>query len=96
MSSPWRARENPGCFRNRSRDESYIYFDSLVFSNEPIIQRVRVSEGNLERVAAPQSEGRLVTSGFIEPWSGLAPDDSPLVLRDIGTQEFYALAWQAS
>jgi len=25
----------------------------------------------------------------------LAPDDSPLVLRDIGTQEIYAFDWQA-
>ena len=24
-------------------------------------------------------------------WTGLAPDDSPMVLRDIGTQEIYAL-----
>jgi hypothetical protein len=24
-------------------------------------------------------------------WGGLAPDDSPLVLRDVGTQEIYAL-----
>jgi hypothetical protein len=25
----------------------------------------------------------------------VAPDDSPLVLRDIGTQEIYALDWAA-
>jgi hypothetical protein len=24
-------------------------------------------------------------------WSGVGPDDSPLVLRDIGAQEIYAL-----
>jgi len=24
-------------------------------------------------------------------WLGLAPDDSPLLLRDVGTQEIYAL-----
>jgi hypothetical protein len=28
-------------------------------------------------------------------WFGLAPDDSPIVLRDTGTQEIYALDWQA-
>jgi hypothetical protein len=27
-------------------------------------------------------------------WFGLTPDDSPLVLRDTGTQEIYALDWQ--
>jgi hypothetical protein len=25
----------------------------------------------------------------------MAPDDSPLLLRDTGTQEIYALDWQA-
>ena len=30
-----------------------------------------------------------------DDWTGLAPDDSPLVLRDIGTQEIYALDWAA-
>ena len=28
-------------------------------------------------------------------WFGLAPDDSPLVLRDIGIQDIYALDWKA-
>jgi hypothetical protein len=28
-------------------------------------------------------------------WFGLAPDDSPLVLRDTGTQDIYALDWEA-
>jgi hypothetical protein len=28
-------------------------------------------------------------------WTGPALDDSPLMLRDIGTQEIYALDWQA-
>jgi len=28
-------------------------------------------------------------------WGGLAPDDSPLLLRDAGTHDIYALDWQA-
>ena len=28
------------------------------------------------------------------PWTGLAPDDSTLTLRDIGSQEIYALDWE--
>jgi hypothetical protein len=27
-------------------------------------------------------------------WTGLAPDDSPLALRDISSYEIYALDWQ--
>ncbi len=29
-------------------------------------------------------------------WTGLALDDSPLVLRDVGSHEIYALDWQAA
>ena len=28
-------------------------------------------------------------------WTGLAEDDSPLVLRDTGSEEIYALDWEA-
>ncbi len=28
-------------------------------------------------------------------WFGLAPDDSLLVLRDVGSQEIYAIDWEA-
>ncbi|HET8967480.1 MAG TPA: hypothetical protein VFN20_14735 [Candidatus Acidoferrum sp.] len=28
-------------------------------------------------------------------WTGLAPDDSPLVLRDTSVEEVYALNWEA-
>jgi hypothetical protein len=28
------------------------------------------------------------------PWMGLAPDDSPLVMRDRSTRELYALDWE--
>jgi len=27
-------------------------------------------------------------------WIGLAPDNSPLLLRDVGTQDIYVLDWQ--
>jgi hypothetical protein len=29
------------------------------------------------------------------PWMGLAPDDAPLVTRDLSTGELYALDWEA-
>jgi hypothetical protein len=34
--------------------------------------------------------GRMTAGGF-DSWFGLAPEDSPLVTRDISTQEIYAL-----
>jgi len=34
-------------------------------------------------------------AGYWSVWLGMAPDDSPLLLRDTGTQDIYALDWQA-
>lgn len=75
-----------------SRDSRYIYFDSYS-DDKPAFYRVRISDRALERVASLRGLRR--AWGTFDPWSGLAPDDSPLVLRDAGTQEIYALDWQA-
>jgi len=70
-----------------SWDSKYIYFDSL--ESIPNLYRVRVADHSLEKVAslggirlAPTLGGNL---------TGLAPDDSPLVVRNVGNQEIYAL-----
>ena len=34
------------------------------------------------------------TRGEVGTWCGLGPDDSPLILRDVGSQEIYALDLQ--
>jgi dipeptidyl aminopeptidase/acylaminoacyl peptidase len=74
-----------------SRREDYIYFDNnLLFGNAPSIERLRISDRKIERVVALEEVGRLGI-GNLGPWTGLALDDSPLVLRDVGTQEIYAL-----
>ncbi len=63
------------------------YFDYL-FEKEPALLRVRTSDRKVNRIAS--LKGLRLTA-----WTGLAPDDSPLVLRDIGSQEIYALDWEA-
>jgi hypothetical protein len=35
-----------------------------------------------------------IGSGRWGVWMGLAPDDSPLTLRDVGIDEIYALDWE--
>ncbi len=71
-----------------SRDGKYIYFDVEV--GEPAgFRRVRVSDGNVERLVDFKNVRRVV--GTLGSWGGLAPDDSPLLLRDTSTQEIYAL-----
>jgi len=34
-------------------------------------------------------------STILGQWFGLAPDDTPPVLRDVGTSEIWALDWDA-
>jgi serine/threonine protein kinase/Tol biopolymer transport system component len=70
-----------------SRDSRYIYFDSA--ENAPNLYRVRIADQQLEQVASLRGM-RLapILGGLL---TGLAPDDSPLVLRSVGSQEIYAL-----
>jgi hypothetical protein len=35
------------------------------------------------------------SAGTFGPWTGLAPDDSPLIQRDTSLDEIYALDWEA-
>ena len=71
-----------------SRDSKYIYFDSP--QGEPAFCRVRISDHKLERLVGLKN---LRLAGTYA-WTGLAPDDSRLLLRDTGTQEIYALETQ--
>jgi Tol biopolymer transport system component len=75
-----------------SHDGKYVYFSSTA-EGEPAFYRVRIKDHKLERVASLKDVKR-PTSGSFGSWTGLAPDDSPLALRDISTYEIYALDWQ--
>ncbi len=77
-------------FPNWSKNGDYIYF--LHEENEPSVMRVRLSDHKVERIADLKGFRQ---AGYFSIWLGLAPDDSPLLLRDTGTQEIYALDWQA-
>jgi hypothetical protein len=79
-------------YQNWSRDGKYLYFDSTV-GGEAAFYRLRISDRKLERVGSLKDLGR--RAGTIGPWTGLAPDDSPLALRDVGSQEIYGLDWEA-
>jgi len=70
-----------------SRDSKYVYVGSFS-ADEPAVYRVRVADRNVERVVSLKGQRQAWTLG---PWFGLAPDDSPMILRDIGAQEIYAL-----
>jgi Tol biopolymer transport system component len=75
-------------FPNWSRDGKYVYYDAGT-GDQAGFYRVRVSDHKVERIADLKDLRRAV--GSFGPWAGLAPDDSPLLLRDTSTQEIYAL-----
>jgi hypothetical protein len=54
---------------------------------------VQVSDGKLERLFS--LDGFQPASGPFGIWSGLAPDGTPLVVRDASIQEIYALDWES-
>ena len=74
-------------FPTWSRDSKYIYFDSL--ESIPNLYRVRIADRSLQKVAS--LGGIRLAPTFGGNLTGLAPDDSPLVVRNVGNQEIYAL-----
>jgi len=72
-----------------SRDAKYIYF-SNPFENGTPFYRLRVADGKLEHVANANLT-RGVAWGTLGQWTGLAPDDAPLLIRDTSMQEIYSL-----
>ena len=79
----------------------YIYFHGAIPGSQQGVFRVRVSDRRLELVFSlndfrqPASTNWGAGNGTGATgwgtWTGLAPDDFPLLLRDAGTQEIYAL-----
>jgi hypothetical protein len=75
-----------------SRNGEYIYFDAATEMGV-FFYRVRARDHKLEQVASmPPPIG--LAFGLFGPWTGLAPDDSPLLMRDTSIHKIYALDWQ--
>ncbi len=75
-----------------SRDGRYLYFDGNIGDEEGYF-RMQIGDPKLERILG--LSGFQQAGGAFGYWSGLAPDDSPLFVRDASIQEIYALdvAW---
>ncbi len=73
-----------------SWDGRYFYFDTFEGCDAAIF-RVRPGDRAEERIVSLKGIRR--AWGPLGWWMGLAPDDSPVVLRDISMQEIYALDW---
>ena len=77
-------------FVNWSANGQYLYF--IDGPDNPGVDRLRISDRKVERVA---DLAHLPITGHYGFWLGVTPDDSRLVLRDTGSQDIYALDWEA-
>jgi serine/threonine protein kinase/Tol biopolymer transport system component len=74
-----------------SGDSEYIYVDT--YGADSAFFRVRIRDRQIERIVGLKNLPRDV--GTLGPWTGLAPDGSPLFQRDASLDEIYALDWDA-
>jgi len=80
-------------FPSWSRGGDSIYFQDRTNTEVPgRILRLRLANRAVETVAELERIGRLPLGTFAS-WSGLAPDDAPLLSRDISVQEVYSVHW---
>jgi eukaryotic-like serine/threonine-protein kinase len=75
-----------------SHDSKYIYYDGP--SGDQInAMRLRIADGQIEKVANLTGIRRV--PGAFGEWFGLGPNDEPLLLRNTGNQQIYAVDWEA-
>ncbi|HXJ91440.1 MAG TPA: protein kinase [Terriglobia bacterium] len=77
-------------FPNWSHDGRYVYY--LQGSKSMSLMRLRIADRKTERVVDLQN---LHMTGYYGVSLSLSPNDEPIMTRDIGRQEIFALDWQA-
>jgi Tol biopolymer transport system component/DNA-binding winged helix-turn-helix (wHTH) protein len=84
--------KGPVGYPHWTRDGKHVYF---LGSQDDVdwICRLRLSDRKVERIVSLNEIQRPTMP--LGNWLGFAPDDSPLVLRDLSFQEIYALDWGA-
>jgi Tol biopolymer transport system component len=80
--------DQPASFPYWSRDTKFIYFQRFD-QGDPAVYRLRMSDRKLERVVSLNNFR--VAAGAWGSWYGLSPDGMPVLLRDVGAQDIYAL-----
>ena len=74
---------------NWSHDGQYVYV--LDYRGKDALVRIRISDHTTERVVDLKN---FATTGRYGGGLSLGPDDSPLLLRDTGTQDVYSVDWE--
>ncbi len=75
---------------NWSHDSHYLYV--LDYRGQDAVVRINVADHKAEPVVDLKN---FVTVGRYGAWLALAPDDSPLLLHDTGSQDVYAVDLQS-
>ena len=75
--------------RRRPIGPAGFYYD-IAFSDHPTFQRIQVGQTRSELLADLKILTRF-KSPAAGPWSDVAPDGSALFVRDLSTDEIYAL-----
>jgi Tol biopolymer transport system component len=92
-----RMEQAPGMhtgWQSWSRDGKYVYFFGIFgtdFADHGVF-RVAVGDNRPEKILSLQN---FRLTGRLGVWSSLTPSDDPLMLRDVATQDIYALEWGA-
>ena len=73
-----------------SRNGKYLYFSDYP-AQGPTVYRARITDHKVEQAARLGEMKLLNTDLGTLSMSGLAPDESPVAVRDTGSQELYAL-----
>jgi DNA-binding winged helix-turn-helix (wHTH) protein/Tol biopolymer transport system component len=76
----------PVAFPEWSHDGRYIYY--VKWTDDRAVMRICAADGKRETVT--DLKGARYT-GFYSLWMGLEPADAPLLLRDVGSDDIYAL-----
>jgi len=82
----------PSGFPTWSHDSQFVYFLSAPTTESDGLMRVRISDRKLELVSSLKS---FHAAGYYGAWLGLTPDDTPLILRDAGTDDVVSMDWNA-
>jgi eukaryotic-like serine/threonine-protein kinase len=77
-------------YPNWSPDSKYLYFEDFG-ADGPEIDRVAIASRKKEKVVALKGIARVVMPESGVPWNGVAPDGSPIIMRDVGNRELYSL-----
>ncbi|MGO9326064.1 MAG: protein kinase domain-containing protein [Terracidiphilus sp.] len=83
--------DDPAGFPAWSHESQFVYYlNSQVAGG--VLKRVRIGDRKVEQVVSLED---FHSTGPYGGWLGLTPDDTPLMIRDAGTEDVVSMDWNA-